>query len=144
MIAAAAITPCFVPSAISVEPYPYGANGWKLSALNAGSASATKIASAISFTMTSSRLTVALSREPSASSPATASEITIAGTLTIPPAAGPASNASGIGHPAERITPAAYPDQPTATALQTTVYSRMSVHPTIHASSSPSATYVYV
>jgi hypothetical protein len=40
-----------------------------LLASNAGSATATKIASAISFTATSSRLTVALSREPIASSP---------------------------------------------------------------------------
>ena len=44
---------------------------------------------------------MALSREPSASSPATASEITIAGTLISPPAIGPASNASGTGQPAE-------------------------------------------
>jgi hypothetical protein len=78
-----------------------------LLASKAGSASATKIASATSLIATRMRLTVALSREPIASSPATASEITIAGTLTSPPANGPFSNASGTGQPADRITPPA-------------------------------------
>src|SRR5215510_7060480 len=101
-------------------------------------------ASAASLMNTRMRLTVALSRVPSASRPATASEIRIAGTLMMPPAWGPASNASGTCQPDDLMKPAAYPDQPTATALQTTVYSRIRHQPTTHASSSPSATYVYV
>ena len=45
-----------------------------------------EVASAASFTSTRMRLTVALSREPSASRPATASEMRMAGTLMRPPA----------------------------------------------------------
>ena len=66
-----------------------------------------KIASATSFTRNEDEIDGGALARAEASSPATASEITIAGTLISPPANGPASSASGTGQPAERITPAA-------------------------------------
>ena len=82
MIAAAAIIA--LASSLRPDPRPrpqapYGANGSKWLELNAGRAIAMKIARATSLIPTSTRLTVALSREPIASRQATASEITTAG-----------------------------------------------------------------
>jgi hypothetical protein len=85
---------------------------------------------------------VALSRVPAISMPATTRMITIAGRLRAPPANAPADNAVGRVIPPDCRKPVAYPDHPTATALQTTEYSRMRLHPTIQARNSPMTVYV--
>lgn len=98
MIEAAPMTPSFTPST-SCAQKPCGMKGVKWAALNAGSARMIKPARATSLTMTSTKLTRALSRVPSASRPATSRAMTTAGRLTMPPASGPLSSAWGAsGH----------------------------------------------
>ena len=106
MIAAAPITPYFLPS-ISCAAKPKGANGWKCVASKCGRVSATKPARATSFTQTRTKLTVALSRVPTSSTPVTTSAMNTAGRFTRPPASGPASRLSGIGMCAPWMRPAA-------------------------------------
>ena len=95
MMAAAAITPVCTNGA----PKPFGMNGVKLSASNAGRATATNTASAAIFTSTSTAFRVALSFVPSSSRPVTTPMIATAGRLMIPPACGPAVSAAGRSTP---------------------------------------------
>ena len=73
--------------------------------------------------------------------PATTAMMKMAGRLTIPPSSGPCVSATGNPVPTLCRKPAAQPDQPTATALTTRLYSRIRATPTIQAISSPNATY---
>ena len=95
MIAAAAITPRSTPAASSDFGKPNGMNGCRLSGLNAGSATAMNTARAISLNTTRIALSVALSRVPAISRPATMNVMTMAGRLMTPPACGPAARAAG-------------------------------------------------
>ena len=65
---------------------PKGRKGSNLSAVAAGTARKMNAASAITFTVTSTELTVALSLVPSTRSQVTASAMTTAGRLMMPPA----------------------------------------------------------
>src|SRR5262249_21253957 len=118
--------------------------GEKRSDLNATMVRAMKSSKARIFTTTRNVLTVALSRVPAISMAATATTMTIAGRLTTPPAMGPDRSAAGTWTPTDSKNPTAYPDHPTATAPQTTEYSRMRLQPTIQARNSPITEYVYV
>jgi len=96
MIAAAAITPCSTPSGPIDLAKPYGMNGCRLALSNAGRATATKIASAISLNTTRMALSVALSLVPAISMPATSQVMMIAGRLIMPPSTcGPAASQAG-------------------------------------------------
>jgi len=95
MIAAAAMTPRSTPSASIDFGKPYGMNGVRLAESNAGSATTMNTASAISLNTTRIALSVALSRVPAMSMPATRKVMTIAGRLITPPACGPAMSAVG-------------------------------------------------
>ena len=99
---------------------------------------ATNTASATTFTTTSTALSVALSLVPTISMPATAKVIRTAGRLTTPPACGPTAMACGRLTPMPVRNSTTEPDQPTATALTTSEYSRIRLQPTIHAIASPS------
>ena len=138
---------------------PVGANGSKLVALATGMVSAQNTVSARILIATSTAFTRALSVVPMISSQVTSTEITIAGTLIHPPATSAACRSgeasapnaswilaisasallSAVGKfiPSPRSSPTAWLDQPTATALAPTAYSRISAQPTIHAISSP-------
>ena len=76
-------------------------NGWKCEASNTGSATAMNSASASSFTTTRKALSVALSRVPAISRPATTTMMKIAGRLMIPPSSGPCTSACGSPIPME-------------------------------------------
>ena len=58
------MTPRVTPAESGALPNPYGVNGVRLSALNAGSASSTNAASAVILMTTRTMLSVALSRVP--------------------------------------------------------------------------------
>ena len=107
MIAAAAITPRSTPSAPIDLAKPNGMNGSSCAASKCGSAIATNIASAITLITTSTALTVALSRVPAISRPATTNTISTAGRLIKPPACGPAVNANGRSTPSPLRKPTA-------------------------------------
>ena len=99
MIAAAAITPYFLPSAPKLSVKPCGMNGCRLLASNAGSAIATNTASAMSLATTNTALRVALSRVPAINKPATTHVINTAGRLIKPPECEPTLMASGRSTP---------------------------------------------
>ena len=82
-------------------------NGWKLAALKTGKATARNSASAASLITTNMALSVALSRVPAISSPATTTMMKIAGKLMIPPSSGPLISAGGSGAPIDARKPAA-------------------------------------
>jgi hypothetical protein len=107
--------------------------------MQVGSAMNTNTASAIILTPTSTAFSVALSRVPNDSTPATTAMMKIAGTLRMPPSSGLSVSASGKPN-APRSSGAAYPDQPTATVDTTREYSRISDQPITHAINSPSTT----
>ena len=84
-------------------------------------------------------MTVALSRVPTSSMPATTRAMKIAGRLTMPPASGPASSASGIGPARLRGSgPRHSPTSPPRPRCRPAVYSRIRLQPTTQAISSPS------
>jgi len=99
---------------------------------------ATKAIRAAILTTTRAALIEALSLVPATSRPATAATMTTAGRLTMPPCEGAEVSTAGRPMPMPSIIPEKYPAQPTATAEQTTVYSRIRLHPTIQAAPSPS------
>lgn len=121
--------------------------------------SATKAVSAAILMSTSTELTRALSVVPMMSSQVTKPTTITAGTLTQPPTAiavcrstfGVAPKAicicaisasallidAGKATPRPRSSPTAWFDQPTATALAPTAYSRINAQPTIQARISP-------
>ena len=70
-------------------------NGSKCAALNTGSATAMNSASAAILMSTRMALSVALSRVPAISRPATTQMMKIAGRLMTPPSSGPWISASG-------------------------------------------------
>jgi len=114
--------------------------GSKLAGSKKGTATATKTINATIFTTTSTAFSVALSRVPRMSNPATTKTMNTAGRLTMPPACGPPESAAGSPAPMPSRKPLAYSAQPTATALTTREYSRIKLQPMIHASNSPITT----
>ena len=60
----------------------------------------------------------------------------------IPPSSGTFVKATGKSIPPEAKSPTTYPDQPAATVLQVTVYSKIKFQPTINARNSPNDAYV--
>ncbi len=135
MIAAAAITPVSTNGA----PNPLGMKGVKLAPSKAGSAMATNPIRAATLITTRTAFSVALSRVPSSKSPVTTAMMNTAGRLISPPSTcGPTLSAVGRSIPSPVRNPTAYPDHPTATADTTSEYSRIRLHPTIQATSSPS------
>ena len=82
-------------------------NGWKLAALKTGRATAMNSASAASLITTRMALSVALSRVPAISRPATTTMMKMAGRLTIPPSSGPLVSACGKPMPIDCRKPAA-------------------------------------
>src|SRR6478672_8269464 len=113
-------------------------NGCRLALSKCGNAIATNTASATTFTTTSTALSVALSLVPTTSSEATAKVTSTAGRLITPPACGPTAIACGTCTPRPPRNSTTDPDQPTATALTTSEYSRIRLQPTIQAMPSPS------
>ena len=104
--------------------------------------------SAATLIATSTALTVALSLVPRISSAVTSTVMITAGRLMNPPASppfrkepmvtsGPTVSACGICIPMASNRPTMCPDQPTATALAPSAYSRISAQPTSQATISP-------
>ena len=106
MIAAAAITPTSLPGG-PVRGKPLGMKGWKCEASNTGNATAMNKASAASLITTRMALTVALSRVPAISRPATTTMMKMAGRLITPPSSGPLISAAGSPIPTDCRNPAA-------------------------------------
>ena len=97
MIAAAAMTPTSAPGGPDL-PKPKGMNGLKFSGLKYGMVTATKTIRATTFRTTSRAFTVALSRVPRISRPATTRMMKMAGRFRIPPSSGPAASSGGIAN----------------------------------------------
>ncbi|HEY6744137.1 MAG TPA: hypothetical protein VI357_00325 [Mycobacteriales bacterium] len=114
-----------IAAAAVVTPWnPLGANGVRLSAVNAVNARARNSSSTASLTSTMMVLARALSSTPTMSSAVTASTRNAAGRFTVPPSPGGSLSAFG------RVTPNSessrllrYRPQPTATATTDTPYS---------------------
>ncbi len=128
-------------------------------ACSTGTVSSTNAVSAVILIATRMALTRALSVVPTISSQVTSAAITTAGRLIQPPVLSAASRSGVAGLPNASSTlalrasasaiargkwmpspcssPTAWLDQPTATALAPTAYSRIKAQPTIQASSSP-------
>ena len=116
-----------------------------------GTVITTKRMRAATLMATSTALAVALSLVPTTSNAVTSSVMITAGRLTKPPASpplmkpseicGPTVSAWGMCHPTLSKKPTMWPDQPTATALAPSAYSRISAQPTSQAISSPITAY---
>ena len=119
---------------------PLGANGFRLSVLNAvANATTMKNSRIASLKMTMKKLALAVSRTPRTSRNVTAATIATAGRFTFPPSSGGFAIDSGSANPnAFSRNSLRLPPQPTATAATETPYSRIRSQPMIHATSSPS------
>ena len=120
---------------------PYGKNGVQFCGLICGPAKSRKRKIVPNLTKTSTRLAPALSRMPRSRKNKTTPTINMAGKFIRPPSAGTVVSIFGKWMPMSAKILVKYADQPPATALAPTVYSRISDQPTSQPKISPSETY---